>query len=205
MLNSLQIETSIKIEKKTLTLSTLASRRGWRRRKSGLRRRWRRGPGWSAWRRTRTTWHRRLMVDIDLLDKINRTKVAAGPWSGWPLDKLQTPVRWIAGIISSSLSSSASSSLSSSASYCHHCHQHHHLCHHQHPTETISLIGLPLARLPRIAKTTTPAKTEVRELQRPTMKASLWKTLRGILKIWSVRVLAYSLQYINSLFELCFF
>ena len=118
-------------------------------------------------------------MDIDLLDKINRTKVAAGPWSGWPLDKLQTPVRWIAGIISSSLSSSASSSLSSSslsspALYCHHCH-----CHHQHPTETISLIGLPLARLPRIAKTTTPAKTEVRELQRPTMKASLWKTLRG--------------------------
>ena len=102
MLNSLQIESSFKIEKKTLTLSTLASRRGWRRRKSGLRRRWRRGPGWSAWRRTRTTWHRRLMVDIDLLDKINRTKVAAGPWSGWPLDKLQTPVRWIAGIISSS-------------------------------------------------------------------------------------------------------
>ena len=57
------------------------------------------------------------MVDIDLLDKINRTKVAAGPWSGWPLDKLQTPVRWIAGIISSSLASSASSPLSSSASY----------------------------------------------------------------------------------------
>ena len=51
--------------------------------------------------------------DFDLLDKINRTKVAAGPWSGWPLDKLQTPDRWIAGIISSSLSSSASlSSLS---------------------------------------------------------------------------------------------
>ena len=112
-------------------------------------------------------------VDIDLLDKINFTKVAAGPWSGWPLDKLQTPVRWIAGIISSSLSSSASSSLSSSslsspALYCHHCH-----CHHQHPTETISLIGLPLARLPRIAKTTTPAKTDVRELHRPTMNASL--------------------------------
>ena len=56
-------------------------------------------------------------MDIDLLDKINRTKVAAGPWSGWPLDKLQTPVRWIAGIISSSLASSASSPLSSSASY----------------------------------------------------------------------------------------
>ena len=183
MLNSLQIESSFKIEKKTLTLSTLASRRGWRRRKSGLRRRWRRGPGWSAWRRTGTTWHRRLMVDIDLLDKINRTKVAAGPWSGWPLDKLQTPVRWIAGIISSSLSSSAS--------YCHDCHhQHHHHCHHQHHTETISLIGLPLARLPRIAKTTTPAKTEVSELQRPTMNASLWKKWGGFLKIWSVRVLA---------------
>ena len=56
-------------------------------------------------------------MDIDLLDKINRTKVAAGPWSGLPLDKLQTPVRWIAGIISSSLASSASSPLSSSASY----------------------------------------------------------------------------------------
>ena len=40
---------------KALTLSTLASRRGWRRRKSGLRRRWRREPGWSAWRRTGTT------------------------------------------------------------------------------------------------------------------------------------------------------
>ena len=165
--------------KKTLTLSTLASRRGWRRRKSGLRRRWRRGPGWSAWRRTGTTWHRRLMVDIDVLDKINLTKVVAGPWSGWPLDKLQTPVRWIAGIISSSLSSPASLS-----------------CHHKHPTETISLIGLPLARLPRIAKTTTPAKTEVSELQRPTMNASLWKTLKRILKIWSVRVLA-SLKHIH--------
>ena len=56
------------------------------------------------------------MVDIDVLDKINLTKVVAGPWSGWPLDKLQTPVRLIAGIISSSLSSSASlSSLSLSS------------------------------------------------------------------------------------------
>ena len=119
------------------------------------------------------------MVDIDVLDKINFTKVVAGPWSGWPLDKLQTPVRWIAGIISSSLSSPASLS-----------------CHHKHPTETISLIGLPLARLPRIAKTTTPAKTEVSELQRPTMNASLWKTLRGILKICLVRVLA-SLKHVH--------
>ena len=41
-------------------------------------------------------------------------------------------------------------------------------------TLTISPMGRPFARLPRMAKTTTPAKTEVRELHRPTMKASLW-------------------------------
>ena len=40
-------------------------------------------------------------------------------------------------------------------------------------TLTMESMGRPLARLPRMAKTTTPAKTEVSELHRPTMKASL--------------------------------
>ena len=40
-------------------------------------------------------------------------------------------------------------------------------------TLTTVLISAPSARLPRMAKTTSPAKTEVKELQMPTMKASL--------------------------------
>ena len=48
-------------------------------------------------------------------------------------------------------------------------------------TVTTSLISFPSARLPRMAKTTIPAKTEVRELQMPTMKASLWQLLVNLL------------------------
>ena len=48
-------------------------------------------------------------------------------------------------------------------------------------TVTTVLKSAPLARFPRMAKTTRPANTEVRELQTPTMMASraqlLWNWL----------------------------
>ena len=97
---------------------------------------------------------------------MNPTKEEEGPWWASPLDKPQTPNRSIAEFLSWSV-------LSPSSSQNHQmCHHHDYQNHHDH-TETISPMGLPLARFPRMAKTTTPAKTEVKELQIPTMKASL--------------------------------